>query len=165
MCRHDSFKTVAGTHRHELAGLAREKLADRPGIAPRNRDAGENKRAGVDLLWRHQGVLVGAFDERTERPCVDRILARIGREQDVGLVKDLALAHHIAGVEPLQHDARKHEVRGGRADVDADAEQADLVLAFERSALAGKENAAAGVVGHSFSVMARLVPPSTLAAI
>ena len=65
-------------------------------------------------------------------------------------VERLALGDDVAAVEPLQHDAREHQVRGRGADVDADAEHDDLVFALERAPGRGKENAAALVfVGHA----------------
>ena len=73
--------------RDHLAGLAREQLADRAGIAPAHRDAGEDQRAGIDLVRIDLGVPVLPLDEGAERVGVDLFLGRIGREQDVGLVE------------------------------------------------------------------------------
>ena len=42
------LEPIAGAHRHELAGLLREELADRAGVPAPNRDAGEDERPGVD---------------------------------------------------------------------------------------------------------------------
>src|SRR5581483_12440721 len=61
----------------------------------------------------------------------------------VGLVERLALGDHVTAVEPLQHDAGEHEVRGRRADVDPDAQHADLVLLGERASGRGEEDAPA----------------------
>ena len=132
--RHHGLQAVAGADRDELAGLPGKQLADGARIAPAHRDAGEDQRAGVDLVGIDLGVLVLLGDEGAERVGVDRLLGRIGREQDVGLIEGLALGDDVAAVEPLQHDAREHEMRGRRADVDADAENADLVLVVERAA-------------------------------
>src|SRR5213082_3042664 len=51
-----------------------------------------------------------------------------------------ALGHDVAVVEPLEHEAREHEVRGGRADVDADAREADLVLDLKAAPDVGEED-------------------------
>ncbi len=131
--RQDRLEAVAGAHRHQLARLPREQLADLARIAAAHRDPGEDQRAGVDLVGIDLGVRVLAGDERAERVGIDVLLRRIGREQDVGLVERLALAHHVAGIEPLQHNAREHEVRGRGADIDADGEQADFVLFGQRA--------------------------------
>ena len=48
--RHHRLETVAGADRDELAGLPREQLADRARIAPLHGDAGQDQRAGVDLV-------------------------------------------------------------------------------------------------------------------
>jgi len=73
----------------------------------------------------------------------------IGREKDFGFVDDLALGHDVAVVEPFEHQAREDEVRGGGADVDADADQADLILGFEAAPDAAEEDPAAGFLAHS----------------
>ena len=65
------FEAVAGADRDHLAGLAREQLADRARVAPAHRDAGEDQRAGVDLVGIDVGVLVLALDEGAERLGVD----------------------------------------------------------------------------------------------
>ena len=66
----------------------------------------------VDLVGINLGVLVLALDEGAELGRVNGFLALtgIGREQNVGLVEGLARRHHVAAVEPLQHDAREYEV-------------------------------------------------------
>ena len=151
---HHGFQVVAGRDRDHLAGLAREQFADLAGIAPAHGDTGQDQGAGVDLVGIDLGVLVLALDEGAERVGVDGLLAvrRIGREQDVGLVEGLALGDHVAAVEPFQHDAREHQMRGRRADVDADAEHDDLVLIDQRAPRAREKNAAAnGFFGHSFN--------------
>ena len=140
---HHRLQAVAGRDRDHLAGLAREQLADLAGVAPAHRHAGEDQRAGVDLVRIDIGVLVLALDEGAERLRVDLLLGRIGREQDVGLEEGLASGDDVAAVEPLQHDAREHQMRGRRADVDADAENDDLVLVDQRAPGRGEEDAAA----------------------
>ena len=144
--RHHGFQAVAGAHRDELAGLLGEQFADGARVLALHRDAGEDQRAGVDLVGIDLGVGVFLGDEGAERLGVDGVLGGIRRQQDVGGVERLALGDDVAAVEPLQHDAREHQMRGRRADVDADAEHDDLVLALERTARRGKENAAALLV-------------------
>ncbi len=166
--RHHRFEIVAGADRDQLAGLAREQFADLSRIAAADRDAGEDQRAGVDLVGIDHGVFVLLLEERAQRVGVDLILGRIGREQNVGLIEGLALGDDIAAVEPFQHDARKHEMRCRRADVDPDAQDADLVLSLQAASGGGKENPPAGFVDldiHSISnphlrCAARPLPPS-----
>ena len=107
-------------------------------LVPLHRDAGEDQRAGIDLVGIDLGVVIFLLDEGAERLGVDGVLGRVGRQQDVGGVERLALADDVAAVEPLQHDPREHQMRCRRADIDADAEHDDLVLALERAARSRK---------------------------
>ena len=102
---HHRLETVAGRDRDHFAGLAREQLTDVTRVAPAHRDAGQDQRAGIDLLGVDLGIAVLALDEGAERCGVDLVFAAIGREQDVGLVERLADRDHVAAVEPLQNDA------------------------------------------------------------
>ena len=146
---HHRLEAVAGRDRDHLAGLTREKLADLAGIAAAHRDAGQDQRAGVDLVRIDIGVLVLTLDKRAERGRVDLLLGGIGREQDIGLVESLTGGDDVAAIEPFQNDAREHEMRGGGADIHPDAEHDDLVLVDQRASGAGEEDAAAClVVGH-----------------
>ena len=52
---------------------------------------------------------------------------------------DLAFGDHISVIEPLQDETRKNNVRGGRADIDAYADQNDFVLSLEAAPRIGKE--------------------------
>ena len=124
VCGHHRFQTVAGADCNQTTGLAREQFPDASRIAPPHRNAGQNERAGIDLLGIDFGVAVLPLDKRAERLGVDRLLRRVGRDQDVGLKKAFALGDDIAAVEPLQHNAREYEMRGRRSDVDPDRKHA-----------------------------------------
>ena len=78
--RHHGLQIVAGRDRDHLAGLRREQLADLARVAAAHRDAGQDQRAGVDLLRVDLGVHVLALDESAERRGVDLLLRGIGRE-------------------------------------------------------------------------------------
>ena len=110
---HHRLETIAGRDRDHLAGLACEQFADLAGIAPAHGDAGQDQRAGVDLVRIDVGGLVLVLDEGAERLGVDLLLGGIGREQDIGLVEGLAGGDDIAAVEPFQRDAGEHQMRGG----------------------------------------------------
>ena len=56
--RHHGLQAVAGADRDQLAGLAREQFADGARVAPAHRDAGQDQRAGVDLVGIDLGVVV-----------------------------------------------------------------------------------------------------------
>ena len=77
---HHGLQTVAGRDRDHLAGLARKEFADLAGVAPAHGDAGQDQRAGVDLVRVDFGVLVLALDESAQRRSVDLLLRGIGRE-------------------------------------------------------------------------------------
>ena len=68
---HHGLQVVAGRDRDHLAGLAREQFADRARVAAAHRDAGQDQRAGVDLVGIDLGVLVLLLDEGAERVGVD----------------------------------------------------------------------------------------------
>ena len=48
-------------------------------------------------------------------------------------MQDLARNDHVPVVEALEDQAREDEVRGRRTDIDADADEADLVLLLQAS--------------------------------
>ena len=144
--RHGGLEPVAGADRDQLPGLAREQLADGAGVAAPYRDACEDERAAVDRVGRNTGQRVLALDERAERRRVDRLFVGVGREQDVGLEERLARGDDISRVEPFQHDAREHQVRGRRPDIDADAGEPDLVVERQRPTGIGEENPAFALV-------------------
>ena len=54
--RHHRLQAVAGADRDQPAGLPREQFADRARVAPLHRDAGQDQRAGVDLVRIDLGV-------------------------------------------------------------------------------------------------------------
>ena len=110
---HDRLETIAGRDSDHLAGLACEQFADLARIAAAHGDAGQDQRAGVDLVRIDVGGLVLVLDEGAERLGVDLLLGGIGREQDIGLVEGLAGGDDIATVEPFQRDAGEHQMRRG----------------------------------------------------
>jgi SAM-dependent methyltransferase len=88
--RHHRLQAVTRAYRDELPGLTCEQFTDGARISPPHRDAGQDQRAGVDLIGIDIGALVLSLDEGAERLRVDLFLGGIGREQDVGLVESLA---------------------------------------------------------------------------
>src|SRR5207249_10140064 len=84
-----------------------------------------------------------------ERLRVDARVAGIGSEKNLGFVNDLALGHDVAVVQALEHEAGKDDVRGGGADVDADAGEADLVLDLEAAPDVAEEDPAARFPAHA----------------
>src|SRR6266545_3723473 len=143
------FERVARAHRNEFPRLGREQLADRPGVAAPDGDAGEDQGARVDRFGIDSGEFVLPVDEAPERHRVDGSVARIRSEKNLGLVNDLALGHDVAVVEPLEHEAREDEVRSGRADVDADADETNLILQLEAAPDVAEEDPAARFLAHA----------------
>src|SRR6266568_341405 len=97
--------------RDQLAGLRREEVRDSARVFPPHGDTGENESAGVDLVRLHLGEAILLGDEGAELFRVDGLFFGVGRQQDVGFVEGLARRHHIAAVEPLQHNPREHQMR------------------------------------------------------
>ena len=145
MRRHQRLQRIARADRHELAGLGREDLADRPRVGAPGGHARQNERAGVDLVGREAGRRVLRRDERRQPLGVDRVAVRVRGEHDLRLEAHLAVRDDVARVEPLQRDGRDEQVRGRRPDIDADAGQLDLVLLDQRPPGAGEVDAPAGV--------------------
>ena len=130
---------VAGRGADELAAHLRDHLGDRLGVLAPQRLAGEDDGAGVDVVGVDARLGVGAVDDLAHRPLVDSLLALVRRERNRRLVQRLALDHEIAAGEVLGHalhvDAREDQLRAGRADVDADRDELDVVLQPERVVL------------------------------
>ncbi len=85
------------------------------------------------------GGRVGLVDDGGERGVVDALVALIGRQRHRRLVERLARDDVVAAGQVLavaaQIDAGEDDLRAGRADVDADAHQRDMVLHPDRVVL------------------------------
>ncbi len=128
---HLAFHVVAGRGADELAGLLGEEIGDGARVVALERLAGEDDGAAVDRLGLDPGIGVAAADEARELVDIDGVVGAIGREQDRGLPEDFSADHDEAarqrGREPLQVDAREHQVRGGGSDIDPDRGQLHIV--------------------------------------
>ena len=126
------FHVMAGGGADEIAALLRQQLGDAFGVLAPQRLAGEDHGAGVDLGGIEPGGLVGVVDDALEALVVDALLAGVGRQRHRRLIERLAGNHVVAAGQVLavaaQVDAREDHLRAGRADVDADAHQRDVVL-------------------------------------
>ncbi len=115
----------------ELAGFLGEQVGDGAGVRALDRLAGEDHGAGVDRVAFDPCIRVCAADEAREFFDVDGVVRQIGRQQDRRLPQELAADHdepaRQRGAEPLQMNAREHQVRGRRADVDADGGQFHII--------------------------------------
>ena len=95
--REHRFQAVAGAHRHQLAGLARRTVR-RSARALRRRTA-TPVRISAPVSISSGSTLASAYGRSMNAPSAAASIssvARIGREQDVGLVERLSLAHHVA---------------------------------------------------------------------
>jgi len=131
----------------ELAALLRDDAGDGLRILAAQRLAGEDHRAGVDIVGVDAGGMIGVVDDGAELRLVDVFFAAIGRERDAGLEQGFPRHHEIAArqvlAEAAQMDAREDDLGAGRADVDADAGQRHMVLdpdriVLERAVLVGE---------------------------
>ena len=115
------------------------RLRDRLRVVAPQRLAGEDHHAGVDVLGVERGLLVGVVDDGAELDVVDPLLALIGRERDRRAEQRLAPDHVVAAGQLLAQPPQMHlgedHLRAGRADVDADAGQRDVVGDPERIVL------------------------------
>jgi hypothetical protein len=123
---------VPGRRANKLTAHLREDVGDRLGVLAAQRLAGEDHRAGVDLVGMHTGGLVCRVDDVTDPLIVDAILTEIGRQRDGRLVDGLPVHHEVtAGQrlrEPPQVHARENHLGSGGADIDADRKERDVVL-------------------------------------
>src|SRR5581483_10155126 len=97
----------------------------------------------IDLIGIDLCVAILLPDESTKSLGVDFLARGIRRQQNVGLIEGFPLGDDVTALEPLQHDTGKNQMRRRGADVDADAENANFILAFQRTSGAGKINAPA----------------------
>ena len=93
---------------------------------------------------RQARVLVGGVDETAERLLVDAFATgAIGCQMNRRQVKRVAFGDDKAArefsAEPAQHQLRKNNLRGCRADVDADARKRDRVELPQRMFFLGVE--------------------------
>ena len=126
-----ALHVMAGRSANEPAGLLREQLGDGARVAPLDGFAGQDHGAGVDVGGVDARIGVAAAEETRELVRVDRVVGKVGREQDRRLPQHLAADDHEAarqcGGQALQVHAREHQVGGRGADVDADGRQLDIV--------------------------------------
>jgi hypothetical protein len=127
---------VAGGRADELAAELGEELADRLGVLAPQRFAGEDHRAGIDVVRMQPGAGVGGVDDRADRALVDAALVEVRRQRNRRLVQRLAVHDEIAALQVLAEaphvQPREDHLRARRADVDADARQRDVVVDPER---------------------------------
>ena len=130
---------MAGGGADEIAALLGEQARDRLRVVAPQRLAGEDHHAGVDVLGIDAGVAIGVADDRAQPRVVDALLALIGRQRDRRAEQRLARDHVVAAGQLLAQPAQVHlgedHLRAGRADVDADAGQRDVVGDPERIVL------------------------------
>ena len=128
---HDGFEIVPGGCADELSGLLGEQIGDRARVDPLHGLAGQDHRAAVDIGRCQAGLAKGLGEKRLQGPGIDRVVRPVRREQDRRAPQDLAVDHHEPARQrlgqPLQVDAGEHQMRGRRADVDADGGQLDIV--------------------------------------
>ena len=131
------FEVVARRGADEIAALRGEQVGDRARVVAPDRFAGKDDRAGVDVAGSQARFLVGGVDQTAERLLVDAFpTGAIRREMDRRQIERVAFGDDEAArqfsPEPAQHQLGKNDLRGCRADVDADAGEGDRVELPER---------------------------------
>ena len=127
--REHGLQVVPSRSADELARLVREDVCYRVGVTALDRLTREDDCPAVDVLRLEARLCVRLGDEPLELLRVDEVVVRVRREQDGRLVERLPVHDDVpAGVHllhALERDAGEHEVRRGRADVDADRRELD----------------------------------------
>ena len=134
--RKHCLHVMAGGGGDEIAALLGQEARDRLRVFAPQCLAGEDHHARVDVCGRDGSLLVGIIDDGAEFDVVDTLLVLIGRERDRRAEQrlasdDVVAAGHLFAQTP-QVDLGKDHLRPGRADVDADAGQRDIVGDPER---------------------------------
>ncbi len=138
------FEVVARRGADKIAALRGEQVGNRARVVAPDRFAGENDRAGVDVARAQAGFLIGGVDEPAERLLVDAFATcAIGCQMNRRQVERVAFGDDKAAgefaAEPAQDQLRKNNLRGGRANVDADARERDRVELPQRMFFLGIE--------------------------
>jgi hypothetical protein len=130
--REHRLHVMAGGGADEIAALLGQELRDARRILAAERLASEDHCAGIDIGGIELGGFVCIIDDALESLVVDALFAGVGRQRDGRLVERLAGGDVIAAGQVLavaaQIDARKDHLCAGRTDVDANADQSDVVL-------------------------------------
>ena len=71
MRRHRRFETIASAYRNEFSCFFSEQFGDGAGIAPADGHAGQDQRAGVDLVALDFGLFVLRVDKCFEGINID----------------------------------------------------------------------------------------------
>ncbi len=121
---------------HELPDLIGEHVCDRLGVLAPQRLAGQDDGAGIDVVGMDVRRRVSIVDDCAERALVDARLALVGRKRHRRLVERFARDDQVARRKVLaaatQRKPREQHLGSRGADVDADADQRDVVLLPDR---------------------------------
>ena len=137
--RQHRFHVMARSGGDEFAALLRQHSGDGFGILAPQRLAGQDHDAGIDVVGMDFRGVIGVVDDGAELGFVDALFAGIGRQRDrrlkQGFARDDVIAAGEIFAEAAQIDAGEDDLRSGRADVDADRVERDVVLDPERVVL------------------------------
>ncbi len=127
------FEIVARRGADEIAALGGEKVGNGARIVAPDRFAGEDDRAGVDVARADKPASWYAASTRRPSACSSTLFATraIGCQMNRRQVERIAFGDDKAAgefpAEPAQDELRENDLRGRRADVDADARERDRV--------------------------------------
>ncbi len=111
----NAFQIVAGGGAHEFSARAGEQLRDGTRVFSLQRGAGQDHRAGINLVWGETSLRVSGVYKAFQRVDVDQPIFAIRRKQNRRSVQDLAVHHHEPTGqrlrEPLQVQFRKQQMR------------------------------------------------------
>ena len=133
---HLGLEQRSGAGADELSGLLGEQANDCLGVVLAGGIARGDDRAGVDVRLTKVSLRVGVLDERRQTRHVERFARPKRRQDDRRGIIDAAVDQFETagkhGALPPHFQRGKNQVRGGGADVDADAAQHDTVAAPQR---------------------------------
>ena len=135
-CRQHAFHMMTGRGADEIAALLRDRRRNRLGILPAQCFAGQDDGARIDIVRAEPRRFIGIVENLSELYIRYAGFAFIGRQRNRRLEKCFAFDHKVTARHvfrhPAQVQARKDHLGAGRADIDADTVQPDVIGNPER---------------------------------
>lgn len=134
--RQGRLHPVPGGGADEGAAVGGEQLGQGPRVAPPGRLAGQDDRAGVDVVAGQTRLRQPGPEQAAHGPLIDEQTLGVRGERHRGPVADLPVDHlvpagQVAGPASEQQPGEEH-LAGRRPDVDADGGQLDPVQLVQR---------------------------------
>src|SRR5262249_49225489 len=126
---------------HELPALIGQQAGDGFCVLAPQCLARQDHHARVDIVRMQSGLLVRGVDDGAQSRLVDALLALVRRKRDRRLEQRFPRDHEIAAGkvfrEPPQIQPREDDLRAGGSDIDAYADQGNVILQPQRVLFGG----------------------------